>query len=70
MILDLKDGKLLESGKQEEGKTFHILHVMGMNDEQWDKCFLLGVLAGEGPENYVPTGKSSNNTGSNNTDSK
>ena len=33
MILDLKDGKLQDSGKQEEGKTFHKLHVLGMNDD-------------------------------------
>ena len=26
-ILDLKEGKLLASGKEEEGKTFHKLHV-------------------------------------------
>ena len=31
-ILDLKDGKLQDSGKQEEGKAFHKLHVLGMND--------------------------------------
>ena len=30
LILDLKDGKLQDSGKQEEGKTFHKLHVLGM----------------------------------------
>ena len=29
----LKDGKLQDSGKQEEGKTFHKLHVLGMNDD-------------------------------------
>ena len=33
LILDLKDGKLQDSGKQEEGKTFHKLHVIGMNDD-------------------------------------
>ena len=32
LILDLKDGNLSDSGKQEEGKTFHKLHVLGMND--------------------------------------
>ena len=26
LILDLKDGKLQDSGKQEEGKMFHKLH--------------------------------------------
>ena len=28
LILDLEDGKLQDSGKQEEGKTFHKLHVI------------------------------------------
>ena len=37
LILDLKDGKLQDSGKQEEGKTFHKLHVLGMNDDLWDR---------------------------------
>ena len=35
-MLDLKHGKLQDSGKQEEGKTFHELHVLGMNDDLWD----------------------------------
>ena len=29
LILDLKEGKLLDSGKQEEGKTFHKFNVLG-----------------------------------------
>ena len=33
LILDLKDGRLYDSGKQEEDKTFHKLHVLGMNDD-------------------------------------
>ena len=37
MILDLNGGKLQGLGKQEEGKTFHTLHVLGMNDDFWDK---------------------------------
>ena len=40
LILDLKDGKLKDSGKQEEGKTFHILHVLGMNDYLWVREFV------------------------------
>ena len=32
LILDLKDSRLKDSGKQEECKTFHKLHVLGMND--------------------------------------
>ena len=30
LILDLKDGKLWDSGKQEEGKTFHKLQALGV----------------------------------------
>ena len=41
LILDLKDGTLQDSGKQEEGKTLHKLHVLGMNDDLWDR--VLGV---------------------------
>ena len=33
LILALKDGKLSNSGKEEEGKTFHKSHVLGMNDD-------------------------------------
>ena len=29
--LRLEDGKLKDPGKQEEGETFHILHVPGIN---------------------------------------
>ena len=32
LMFDLKDGKLWYSGKEEEGKTFHKLHVLEMND--------------------------------------
>ena len=32
----------VDSGKQEEGKTLHKLHVLGMNDELWDKVRGLG----------------------------
>ena len=37
LTLDLKDGNLQDSGKEEEGKTFHKLHVIGTNDDLWDK---------------------------------
>ena len=42
IILYLKDGKFENSGKQEEGKTFHKLHFFGMNDNLWDKVHGLG----------------------------
>ena len=34
LISDLKDGKLYDSGKQEEGKTFHKLHVLLPGDRE------------------------------------
>ena len=33
LTLDLKDGRLQDSRKQEEGQKFHKLHVFGMNDD-------------------------------------
>ena len=34
LILDVKDdGSLYDTGKQEEGKTSHKLHVLAMNDD-------------------------------------
>ena len=50
LILDLKDGKLQDSGKQEEGKTFHKLHVLGMNDDLWDRVHGLGSETWKGCE--------------------
>ena len=34
--------KLQYSGKEEEGKTSHELHVLGMNDDLWDKVHGVG----------------------------
>ena len=39
---DLKKGELKDFGQEEEGKTFHKLHVLGMNYELWDKIHGLG----------------------------
>ena len=33
LVLNLNDGWLYDSGQQEEGKTFHKLHVVGTNDD-------------------------------------
>ena len=33
LILDLEDGKLQDSGKEEQGKMFHKLYVLRMNDD-------------------------------------
>ena len=46
VIFNLKDGKLQDSGKQEEGKMFHKLHVLGINDDLWD------TVCGEGSETW------------------
>ena len=50
MILDLKDDKLYDSGKQGEGKTFHKLHVLGVNDDLWDRVRGLGSETWRGYE--------------------
>ena len=50
LILDLKDSKLQNSGKQEEGKTFHKLYVLGMNDDLWDRLHGLGSETWRGCE--------------------
>ena len=50
LILDFKDGRLKDSGKQEEGKTFHKLHVLGMNDDGWDKVREVGSETWKGCE--------------------
>ena len=42
LILDLNNGKLLDAEKQEEGKKFHELHVLGVNDDMWNKVRELG----------------------------
>ena len=34
--------RLLDSGKREEGKTLHKLHVLGMNDDLWGRVYRLG----------------------------
>ena len=49
-MLDLIDGKLQDSGKQEEGKTFEKLHVLGINDDFWDRVRGLGSETWKGCE--------------------
>ena len=41
-MLDLKTNKFYDSGKEDEGKTFHVLQVLGMNEDLWDKVCGLG----------------------------
>ena len=42
LLSDLKDSKSGDSGKQEEGKTFHKLHFLEMNDAFCDPVRGLG----------------------------
>ena len=52
----MKDGKLKDSGK-EEGKTFHKLHVLGVNDYSWDRLCGLGSETRKGCESAeLPSG--------------
>ena len=37
LMLDLNTDKLYDSGKEDEGNTFHILQVLGLNEDLWDK---------------------------------
>ena len=50
LILDLRDGKLSDSGKQEGSKTFHKLHVLGKDDDLWDGVRGLGSDTWKGCE--------------------
>ena len=50
LILDLKAGRMKDSGKQEEGKTFHKLHVLGMNEDWWDIVCAVGSETWKGCE--------------------
>ena len=42
LILDFKEGKLQDSGKQEEGNMFHELHFLGMIDDLCDRVCGVG----------------------------
>ena len=41
-MLDLKTDKLYDSGIEDESRTFHVLQVLGMNKDLWDKVCGLG----------------------------
>ena len=41
-MLDLKTDKLYDSEKEDEGKTFHVLQVLLMNEDLWDRLRGLG----------------------------
>ena len=40
----MKVGKLQDSGKEEEGRTLDKFHVVGMNDDFWDKVRTRTIL--------------------------
>ena len=42
LILDFKEGKLWDPGKQEEGWMFHRFQLLGMNDDLWDRVYGFG----------------------------
>ena len=52
LILDLRGGKLYDSGKQ-GGKTFHRLQVIGMNHNLWDRVGGLGSKICKGNKVWV-----------------
>ena len=37
-MLDLKTDKLYDPGKEDEGKMIHLLQVLGMNEDLWDRA--------------------------------
>ena len=39
-MLDLKTDTLHDSGGEDEGKASHVLQVLGMNEDLWDKVTL------------------------------
>ena len=41
-MLDLKTDKLYDSGKEDRGKMFYVLQVLGMNEDLWDRVHGLG----------------------------
>ena len=45
-FIDLRSERwqVKDSGKQEEDKTFHKLHVLGMNDDLWDRVYSLTFI--------------------------
>ena len=49
-MLDLKTNKLYNSWKEEEGKTFHVLQVLGMSEDLWNRVCGLGSKASRGCE--------------------
>ena len=50
LILDLKEDKLQNVGKEEEGRNSHLLKVAGMNDDLWDRVRGLGRRIRKGCE--------------------
>ena len=47
-MLDLKQVKLQDSGKEVEGKAFYSRHVLAMKDNLWERVFGLGSKTWKG----------------------
>ena len=47
LMINLKEGKFLDSGKEREGKKFHIIQNLEMNDDLWDRVHGLGSELGK-----------------------
>ena len=58
LILDFHHGRLYDSGKEEEGKTFRNLHALGTNNDLWDRVRGLGGEAWQGFELIINLGLS------------
>ena len=62
LVLDLKDGKLQDSGKQ-EGNTLHKLHVLGMNERNRNNIpGLLRAMLEEGTRKELPLNRKGENS--------
>ena len=47
-MLELKQGRLWDSGKAVEGKEFHSWEVLGMKDDLWARVRGLGSITWKG----------------------
>ena len=48
--LRLEGGQVIDLAKEEESKTFHKLHILGTNDDLWDRVRALGCETWKGCE--------------------
>ena len=52
LMLDLKIDKLYDPENEDEGKTFHILQVLGTNEDFWDILRGLGSIRAQNKISY------------------